>query len=472
MQQFLMLKRINTLYFFAVLLLSLYFGVERTVFCDTSMQLFDMATNKLPNVSLNMFTVFINFIFAYLAILTGCSLKTIVALQVVNYMLLPLLVFIFLRYKQTDIKYESAFLLAFSVFNWQTFYYPIHDYWTGFYLLFILYRIVDDVSLGLNQQFKNRLIYMLILGIIFTHLTMVIAIGFLFLYLFAENRIRFSRLFQMYSFMGFILVIKFLFINSGYQNSVLDLNQLDFSDILRFYSTKTFAGFFDQLFVVNTNFAVMLLLSVAFFLKSGNRIAVVLFSGVILFSFLLIYLLFKNFGFNVYTEGYFKALNVAAVIIFSNLLLSTVRNQYVLSLLVSANFIFSVTVLFSGGQRFKEQYDFINESCKRFNGTVYLHSAKNICPLECLSVSRQSLIINQLENGKNDCIFSNINDERFVRNLNTKWINENETEPVRHFTFNFPVRHLDADSMQYPIDSLFLIFAQNQCEEMTKRLDQ
>lgn len=466
------LKQLNAAYFTGVLLLALYFGVERAIFCDTSMQLFDMARTGLPSVNVNMSTTVVNFIFPYLGILLGLPLKIIVWLQALNYLLLPVAVFLLLRYRQTTLYYETAFLLSFSLFNSLTFYYPIHDYWTGFYLLFVLYRILDDREWNWSPRYKNRVLYGLILAIIFTHLTMVITMGFLFLFLYVIQRISLSRLLKMYAFMLLILVVKMLFINSGYQNSVLDISALRLTDIIEWYSVPTFAAFWPTLWGINANFLVLGCLSVFFLRFPEYRKPVLLFWLVIAASIGVIYLLFARFGYNVYTEGYFKSLNITAGIIVAYLLFGWWQRNGRVAWLLAGAYLFSLVVLYDGGGVFKRQYDFLKKSGAGFKGTVYLHSSGDICPLECLSVSRQSLIINQLENGKSEAIFSNVRDTRFVAKLNDIWIKQNVEAPVSYFTFGKEVKHLDADSMQFPIDSMFVIFAKDRCDDMLKRLDQ
>ncbi len=464
------LKRINTIYFFSILFLATYFGKERAIFCDSSMQLFDMATTHLPAVNVNMSTTFINYVLPYFAILLGLPLKLIVYLMVINYLILPIAVFLFLRYKENSIKYELCFLVAFSIFNAQTFYYPIHDYWTGFYLLFVLYRMMDDGEFSKNIKSKISIVFLLIILIIFTHLSLVISIGFLFLYLFSTKKISFKQISALYFYILLILFFKILFINSGYQNNVIDITKFDFKDLIYFYNTNTFKGLIPTLLTVNINFTISIALFILFIFFKKNKLDVLVFFLILLVSLIVVYFLFADFGYNVYTEGYFKSLTIVAVIIFVNNALSIFKNRYFIILPLVLNYIFSFYVINRAGIVFEKQYNFINRSCKQFNETVYLKSERDICPLEGLSVSRQSIIINQIENNKSECIFSNIRSEKFVDNLNNKWIRENTTNPTKYFTFNSEIKYLDADSMQYPIDSLSVIFQNIKCDNMIKRL--
>jgi len=472
MQQDLILKRINTIYFLAIIFLGIYFGKERAIFCDSSMQLFDMARTMTPSVNINMATTVVNFVLPYLAIIIGLPLKIVVYLLVLNYLLIPILVFFFLRYKQQSVKYEMSFLIAFSIFNWQTFYYPIHDYWTGFYLLFVLYRVVDDASLSIKLKLKNRLVFVLIILIIFTHLSMLISLGFLLLYLLFEKAISLKTIVKYYSFMMIVLVIKILFINSGYQNSVIDINSFSWQNISQVLTSKTIKEFLPTLFTTNLNFTLLAIFSGILFFFRKNKLSLLLLNIVFISSVFIIHFLFGSFGYSVYSEGYFKSTNIVIGIIFANVLIEVLTKKILINLILSINFIFSVCVLFQGGLVFEKQYKFINESCKKFNRNVYLTSNKEICPLECLAVSRQSLIINQLENDNNAVIFSNIRNEHFVENLNVRWIEENKTKPVRYFNFSDDITYLDADSMQFPIDSLSILFRDNKCDDLLKRLDQ
>lgn len=469
-QNSMLLKRINTLYFIAIVFIGIYFGKERAVFCDSAMQLFGMATSRTPSVNINMSTTVINFVLPYIATLLGLSLKTIVWSLAVNYLLLPVFVFLFLRYKQSSLKYEIAFLVTFSIFNCQTFYYPIHDYWTGFYLLFILYRIMDDSTLGINETTKSRFVYLLVVLIIFTHLSMVISIGFLFLYLFLEKTVTFKNIIQLYSFIVLVLLIKILFINSGYQNNVIDIHsfqQLSFHNII---SAKSIAEFFPSLYSTNLNFTLLFVASVILYIRAKQFLKGLLMFVILVSSVLVIYLLFGRFGYSVYTEGYFKSLNIVTGILITDSLFANLKKTTAISFAVSVVYTASVGILYNGGLVFKKQYDFVKNSCKKFNQTVYLKSNRDICPLEYLAVSRQSLIINQIENNKANCIFTLVRNEYYVSFLNNKWIEENKNKPVEHFIFDKGIKYLDADSMQYPIDSLSVIFGSNTCDDFIKRL--
>ena len=191
---------------------------------------------------------------------------------------------------------------------------------------------------------------------------------------------------------------------------------------------------------------------------------------ILLSSIFVIYFLFGKFGYNVYTEGYFKSTNIVTGIIIACILLDILKINKVLYLVVSAHYVASVFILLNGGLIFKSQYDFVNESCRKFNMNVYLTSDKDVCPLEYLAVSKQSLIINQIENDKKHCIFTNVRNEPFVQELNTKWIEDNKTNPVTYFTFNDDIVYMDADSIRFPIDSLTLIFPNKKCADLLSRL--
>lgn len=469
-QNSLPLKRINTLYFIAIVFIGIYFGKERAIFCDSAMQLFGMATSKTPSVNINMSTTVINFVLPYIATLLGLSLKIIVWSLAINYLLLPIFVFLFLRYKQSSLKYEIAFLVSFSIFNCQTFYYPIHDYWTGFYLLFILYRILDDSTFEINETTKSKFVYLLIVLIIFTHLSMVISIGFLFLYLFLEKIISLKKIVQLYLFIVLVLLIKILFINSGYQNNVIDIHSFQQFSFHNIINAKSIAEFFPSLYSTNLNFTVLFVASVILCIRTKQFLKGLLMFVILVSSILVIYLLFGRFGYSVYTEGYFKSLNIVTGILIADILFTSFKKSIVLSIVASVIYVASIFILHNGGLVFKKQYDFVNNSCKKFKQTVYLKSNRDICPLEYLAVSRQSLIINQIENNNANCIFTLVRNEYYVSFLNNKWIDDNRNKPVEHFIFDKEIKYLDADSMQYPIDSLSVIFGSNKCDDFIKRL--
>lgn len=461
------LSRINLFYFLAIILLAFFFGKERVIFCDGSMALYDIVNIKGIYFGENRITTAFNYILPFLAKTFQLPLKFIVYSLVLNYVILPVIVFILLRYKRSNIKYELAFLIAFSIFNFQTYYYPIHEYWTGFYLIFILYRVLDDVSFIKDDSLRKKCAFTLILLIFFSHINTIISILFLLMYLLYEKKITFKDGVLYALFIPCIFFVKMIFLVSGYEHNVF-ADVFNYNGINEVQSIIIFADLFKTLITTNINF---LLISIfIFWICINNRkwkVFSVFFIELFL-SFIIIFIFFREFNYNVYTEGYFKSTNIIAPIIFVNLLLQYFKNNTILFLVIT-NFIYSIVVLYNGGTYFEKQYKFVRDCSNRFNTNVYFTTQKDICPIELLVISRQSFIINQIENNKKSCIFVNTGKSIFVNNVFNKIINENKHNPNKYFHFDNEIRFLDADSMGIPIDSFTVIYKGN-CDILIRRL--
>jgi hypothetical protein len=456
----------------AILALGIYFGRERALFCDSTMQLYDMASRGIPRVNPSMLATVINFILPYLAIVTGMSVKVIVYALAINYLLLPLAVFMFLRYKQTSLRYELAFLVTFTLFNWNTFYYPIHDYWTGLFFLFILYRLVDDPDLAMKGKRKMIFEYLLIAGMMFTHLSIVIALGFLYVYLYIEKRLSVRKLVLVYAYVFLILLLKVFFVNSGYQNTLLDPATMLSNGVWGIFQTTTMYEFMGSLLKTNVNFVILGIVSVLLAVYRKQFPAAILFLFIFLVSLVVINLLFPGYGYSIYTEGYFKSTTLVCGIIMSNFIYGFLSGGIAPTALLAVNYIFSGIVLWSGGSNIRDQFDFVSKSCRKFSTSVYLRSNKDICPLEFIVLSRQSILINQLENNSGNSIFVSVGGDPYVENLNRKYLRDDREKPVRLFSSSGELVYLDADSMGIELEQYPILFKNKNCDEMIRRLDQ
>jgi hypothetical protein len=175
--------------------------------------------------------------------------------------------------------------------------------------------------------------------------------------------------------------------------------------------------------------------------------------------------------YTVYAEGQFKSTTIVLAIIITNILFDLYSKKIQLAILVVLNYIFSSLVLWNGGLLFKSHYQYVSSACKMFKKDVYLVSKKDICPLELIVLPRHSIIINQLENNSKNCLFGNINNEPLVDTLVNKMRQENQINPVNYFTFSDSITYLNADSMNFDMSKLNLIF-QGTCMGHLNRIKQ
>lgn len=458
------IKLTNLLYFIAIILIALVFGKERAIFVDGSNALYDIIADKKVYFGSNRIATFFNYILPLLATYLGMSLKAIVYSLAINYLLLPIATFAFLRYKQTSLQYEIAFLFTFTFFNWQTYYYPIHDYWSGFYILFILYRIVDDRSFVI----KNRILHLfwimlLTMIILFSHISMIVSVFFLTGYLFLTKRIDLKSTIVYTGFLTFIFLFKTFFFKAGYETGFLKLENFKPDNLIQALHADLATTLLPTFLQTNLNFT---LLVIGFFILGifkRDWIKVSLFALFMIAAFFIALVLFKDYEYSIYAEGQIKTITIVLPMIFIDLLFQHGKNK-LLPTVITFSYIFSFFILLNGGNLMAAHYNFVSNTCKQFNKTVYFISDReDLCPLEFIVLPRHSIIINQIENNSNTCLFANVNNTPIVDTLNKVTIYENIHDPKQYFSFPKEIQYVNADSIGFDLSKLNHIFV-NGCK--------
>lgn len=461
------IKTLNLIYFIIILFFGIIFWKERALFADCSPALYVFIDSHIPYFGLNRYSTFINYILPCFLSLFNLPINIIVFSFALNYLLVPILVFVFLRYKQTTIKYEVLFLISFAFFNTYTFYYSLHDYWIGFYLFFILIRIVDD---NVFEHIKYRVWWILILNLLIlnAHTSMLFPLFsfyvFMYFYYNKENK---NMLFYAILTLALYFVLNMLF-SMSYDKEIVSDNISSISiDLL---SRPMIASFLQT--ILNINFfyliAILLIIGVLIFNKKFGLLF--LFISISVTSFLLFFIFFGDFQYTIYSEGQLKAVSTIIPIMIV-LVLYRFMNKKVIFVFCTCCYIFSTIALYKGSFVVSKQYNNIKAMLQKFDSNVYLNSNKDLCPLECISLSRQSLFINRLEFDKNYCIFSNIGNNNFVNILNKSWIDENKKQTNPLLKFPDEIKYIDADSAGIDLSTMFAIYPNHNCNTMIKRLE-
>jgi hypothetical protein len=467
-KQILSIKLINNVYFIYIIFIGILFCKHRALFADCSPALYVFIDKHIPYFGLNRYSTFINYIFPCFLSLFKIPIKYIIYSFGLNYLLLPILVFLFLNYKKTTEKYNVIFLISFTFFNTYTFYYSLHDYWTGFYLFFILIRLIDDDYFK-KLKYKNLFVLFFNILILNSHSSMLfpLFVFFIFLYFFynRENRV---YLYYATSIIIIYFALNILF-SMSYDKAILtdDMNFLSLlfnlpKSVMYFSFLKTFR-------ISNSLYIFSILYTLIFLLLKRDWISSFLFLTITLMSFLLFLLYFKDFNYNIYTEGQLKAVSTIIPIMIIFLLYKYFCNRHIFIFSIFI-YIFSMYNLYNGSFVVINQYDNIKMMLTKFDSNVYLTSNSDACPLECVSISKQSYFINRLEFDKNYCIFSNINNNFFVNNLNQDWINENASQENQLIKIPNNIYYVNADSLGIKIESMFAIYPNISCNEMINRL--
>ncbi|MCB0508328.1 MAG: hypothetical protein KDD21_08525 [Bacteroidetes bacterium] len=455
---------VNLLYFCAILVIGIVYCKERALFADCSPALYEFIDKHIPYFGLNRISPFINYIFPCLLSLFDVPISVIIYSFGLNYLLLPILVYVFLRYKQTSIKYEVLFLVSFAFFNTYTFFYSLHDYWTGFYLFFVLIRLIDDVYF---KTLKRKIIYILLLNILIlnAHSSLLFPLFsfYLFYYIFGENKDK-----QILKYAGSVLVLYALLnvlLPMHYDKVILASDIFD----KQIFHSIMFVSFIKSWQGINLFYCIAIIFTVAILLYKKKFTLTGFFIFIVVASFALFLLYFQQFEYTIYSEGQLKAVATLVPIIIVFCLFRFLNKKYVLMFAVVC-YSFSVFNLLKGANLVRTQYNAIKHTLTLFDSNVYLTSSKENCPLECISIAQQSYFINQLEFNRNFCIFSNINDNKFVQTLNQHWIEQNKTQTNKLLKFPDEIKYLNADSLGVDITKMFAIYPNNSCDMMIDRL--
>jgi len=406
---------INLFYFLGLMIIAVFFGEERVLFRDGSVAIEMMVNDGILPVVDNRYPAAFNHLFTYIASFLNFDLGTLIHISSINYILLPVIVFIALRYKQNgNLKYELVFLTALTIFNTHTYFYPIHDYWFGFYLFFFFYRALDE-----DQFFKSRTRYYVVNGllltiIVFSHLNTVFSVFIILFYLFHNNRIDKSKFYGLFMVLIANVLIKLLFFSTSYESFVLSPEMGHFT-FPEFFQTRTVGELGSTLINKNLNFLLLIVLIALYSIKSKNitGISFVIFEFVI--SILVINTLFPHHGYAIYTEGYFKSLNIIVAVVFVNMMLTYRLNPLVFIFILLLNFSFSIRNLLNSGSMFATRYEAIKEISGNLQSNTLFNSEQDVCPYLFIPFFTESKIINLIENDKEYYFSAIVRDDDFTQ---------------------------------------------------------
>lgn len=446
----------------------MFFCKYRALFADCSPALYVFIDTHIPYFGLNRYSTFINYIFPCFLSLFDVPISVIIYSFGINYLLLPIIVFVFLKYKQKSIKYEMLFLVSFAFFNTYTFYYSLHDYWTGFYLFFILIRLVDDTIFD-ALKYKNHLVVLLNLLIINSHSSMLFPLFtfYIFYFLFKKNSNR-TPVFYAVSVVVLYAIYNIVF-SMNYDKLILSGGSDFFYELINLPNSVMFTSFMDTFSSINSFYLLSILLTILILTFKRRFILLLFFIFYVFVSFLLFIFYFKDFEYTIYSEGQLKAVTTLIPIIIVFIFYEYVSKKLVLLFCVVC-YIFSSYMLFKGSDVVTSQYSNIKQLLSKFDSNVFLTSQKPNCPLESISISRQSFFINKLEYNKPYCIFSNIGDNNFVNIVIGHWIKDNIKQTNPHLKFPNDIKYLNADSLGVNITDMYAIYPNSSCDEMINRL--
>lgn len=379
-----------TLYIF----INLLFGKERVLLFDGSYALFHTLENCFSCFSHGRISILLVFIFNYILSTFKLPLNIIVGIQVMNY-LLPIFILLSINKiykKHIDFKILFVFIFSCVTFSTNTFYYPFHDYWTGFYLFFIFIW-----SIKYDKIFLSSFLVILITN---THITMYLPIYFYLLYYILI--IKYINKSVKYSFIILLMLscIKFLSIIllDSYDNSMIKSIQINLHTI-NFIESSIFKSFLDTLFSYNLPFFIFFTIFIIYLIYINKYFEILFLLIYIIISLILISIFHYNDTYHTYSEGFFKGLLfVLSIPIFHYI---NKENKTIILFSSYMYIIISIYIIYNNHTRYTDRYNKINELCKIANAkqsNVLFTTNKGICPLQQINLPYESYFINSIQN--------------------------------------------------------------------------
>jgi len=395
------IRFINSVYFILLNILSIYFGKYRCVFFDGADWIYEIIAHKNNYFPHFRFAVAINGILPWIVCHFTTSMNYIVWSFIINYMLIPVLLFLYLRYFIKDEKLVLLFLISTSLFYTTTFFHPNHDIFCGYFYIIILYSILQN-----REKFKryfSALCITLIFLIAFTNIIQLLSFMLILIYLKirTEKSDKFNLLFASAIVFAFLKTVVF---SSGYEKGVMS-NVLDFkSRFSAIFTSSLFSSYLDSLFNINIAATFVFLITIYAVIKAKQPILILLviseFLGIVLFTSFF-------FGYYPYcfgTEGYIKTASVLISIVFIDYYI--LRDSYAANKRTMAVAIIYTTTFFFiiiNGINYKRYYTNINNIARTLNQNTVFISDSIYKGEHFYILPRESAIINLLEN--NRCYF-------------------------------------------------------------------
>lgn len=171
--------------FTAMLIMSIVYFQERTVFLDISYHLFFILKDNDFAIQNNRFGAFFTQLFPLLGSKMGLSLKSIAIIYSASFVVLPFLVFLLIALVIKNHKVGMAYLLFAVIMTTHTFYWIQSELPQGIAFMFVFFALLDNIlqKESISPYFilaTNILMFL----ICFTHPLIFIPFYFLLLYLY------------------------------------------------------------------------------------------------------------------------------------------------------------------------------------------------------------------------------------------------------------------------------------------------
>lgn len=345
---------------FAVLLIaSIHFYLERTVFLDISFHLFYLMEGDFA-IQNSRFVAFMTQLFPLTGISLGLSLKSILILYSMAFVIVPFFIFLLIRNVVKD--KELSLLLALSTFwiSTDTFFWIQSELPQGLWVLVLYFALLRKALIQeITFPVQLSVLFLLTLIIVFAHPLII----FPFLYCFIFFGLKYKRTQLIWSQIGIyfsLLVIKQLFFKSSYDGQAMG-------------GLKNFSLFFPDYLSLDTNvqflkyllndYYLLLLGAIAvtiFYIKEKNWKQLINFLAFSGFFLLLINVTYAGKSpEKFYIENLYLPLGI--ILLFPLILdvFSKIKQQRTLSLTLACLFLVRMLDIYSTAPQYTERVDYL-----------------------------------------------------------------------------------------------------------------
>lgn len=373
--------RLSFAIFITLMIGSIVFYLERTAILDISFHLFYLMQGDFA-IQNARFVAFMTQLFPLAGISFGLSLKSVMILYSMAFVIVPFFIFLLIRYVVKD--KELSLLLALSGFwmTTDTFFWIQSELPQGLWVLVLYFALFRKALLQeISSPLLHSALFLMTLILVFSHPLII----FPFLYCFIFFGLKYKRTQLFWSQLGIyfsILMIKQLFFKSSYDGQAMG-------------GLKNFTLFFPDYFSLDTNIQFLKYLINDYYLLLIGSVAVVVFyikvkNWLQLANFLAFsggFLLLINVTYagrnpeKFYIENLYLPLGIMLLLPLVLDVFSKIKQQRTLSLTLACLFLIRTLDIYTNAPQYTERVDYlelISEQMIANNTVKFVTPASNV----------------------------------------------------------------------------------------------
>jgi hypothetical protein len=252
---------------------------------------------------------------------------------------------------------------------------------------------------------------------------------------------------------GLFLILKIGFFTTPYLQNFSSGSELRPGNLLPILHSETLRAFARSLLSSNLNLSIAMILIILRSLLERRYVPLIFALGSLGISVLLVCAYFPDYGYNIYTEGFFKVLGLMLPVIIIDLFYSWILKNRIGEISLVVNYVFSLMILFMAGQTYADRYEAILEVGEQFPEPVVIQTQRDICPYSFLTMPLESSIINQMERGRNNYFALEIQGHASTLNA-LKDLRANDLEKQPYFNYGSALKIIPESALKVDLQRL------------------